>query len=447
MSEDYKEITLTVRMHGCRNCAASVSQITQGFAGLKHIKIDPFAETVKVQSVDAPLTARLLHAAGWQVEEIDASSVDERLDEDSIFLSKPADIGRHDPDLKCEPPSSKKPKLEDSSGPPKVNSNLVAILSTEAECRNPHNVPGWSVFVQRGRLLGFFHQQLISQKPLPGNLGHLKRIDGCRSSGSGDLVPVFLGLSEPCFRRTAAMKLVDKLLDVAPSEYVPSPRIPVDPIPTWVPFTAPITRLQQLLYSSSPIPISPVQSIHGWPTTLRADPLLESMLLVGRDDSASFFSLQEIQQQKHWLSHVSDLVQNAHSKSSRQSCAGLTGPPCAAILVDPHTNAMMAEAVTPTASASENASRLDHAIMLCVSANASLQRTSRAHKPSAYLCTGLDAYVSMEPCVMCAMALVHSRIHRVFCCARLPEKGGFSNVIRIHTEKKLNHRFSVFAPP
>jgi hypothetical protein len=31
-----------------------------------------------------------------------------------------------------------------------------------------------------------------------------------------------------------------------------------------------------------------------------------------------------------------------------------------------------------------------------------------------YLCTGYDVYLSKEPCLMCAMSLIHSRIRRLF---------------------------------
>ncbi|KAM4731710.1 putative inactive tRNA-specific adenosine deaminase-like protein 3 [Anableps anableps] len=60
-----------------------------------------------------------------------------------------------------------------------------------------------------------------------------------------------------------------------------------------------------------------------------------------------------------------------------------------------------------------------------------------------YICTGYDLYVTREPCVMCAMALVHSRIGRVFYGAASAD-GALGSRFKIHTQKDLNHRFEVY---
>ncbi|XP_036898318.1 probable inactive tRNA-specific adenosine deaminase-like protein 3 [Sturnira hondurensis] len=60
-----------------------------------------------------------------------------------------------------------------------------------------------------------------------------------------------------------------------------------------------------------------------------------------------------------------------------------------------------------------------------------------------YVCTGYDLYITREPCTMCAMALVHSRVQRVFYGAPSPD-GALGTRFRIHAQPDLNHRFQVF---
>ena len=52
-------------------------------------------------------------------------------------------------------------------------------------------------------------------------------------------------------------------------------------------------------------------------------------------------------------------------------------------------------------------------------------------------------YVTIEPCSMCAGALVLSRIPRVFFGAPEPKTGACGSVINIANHKSLNHRIEV----
>lgn len=61
-----------------------------------------------------------------------------------------------------------------------------------------------------------------------------------------------------------------------------------------------------------------------------------------------------------------------------------------------------------------------------------------------YLCTGYDIYLAWEPCAMCAMALVHQRIRRIFYAYPNPNAGALGSVHRLQGEKSLNHHYAVF---
>ncbi|XP_027200485.2 putative inactive tRNA-specific adenosine deaminase-like protein 3 [Dermatophagoides pteronyssinus] len=75
------------------------------------------------------------------------------------------------------------------------------------------------------------------------------------------------------------------------------------------------------------------------------------------------------------------------------------------------------------------------------------------HYKDDYLCTNYDCFLSQEPCIMCAMALTHSRIRRVFFydsktlssttivnkCHDQPY-----TVEKMHTSPFLNHRYEVW---
>ena len=66
---------------------------------------------------------------------------------------------------------------------------------------------------------------------------------------------------------------------------------------------------------------------------------------------------------------------------------------------------------------------------------------------SSYLLTGYDVYLSHEPCCMCAMALVHSRVGRVFFYSSQSSAkkfGALESAVKLHTINGLNHSFEVF---
>lgn len=65
------------------------------------------------------------------------------------------------------------------------------------------------------------------------------------------------------------------------------------------------------------------------------------------------------------------------------------------------------------------------------------------HKFGPYLCTGYSIYLLNEPCLMCSMALIHSRARRVF-YHRQRSHGALGSITKLHANKNLNHRYEVF---
>lgn len=61
-----------------------------------------------------------------------------------------------------------------------------------------------------------------------------------------------------------------------------------------------------------------------------------------------------------------------------------------------------------------------------------------------YYCQGCTVYCSHEPCVMCAMALVHSRIDMLVFYHKNEEHGGITKG-RLHLDRRLNHGYRVFS--
>ena len=49
-----------------------------------------------------------------------------------------------------------------------------------------------------------------------------------------------------------------------------------------------------------------------------------------------------------------------------------------------------------------------------------------------------------EPCVMCAMALVHSRVRRVVYALPDCEGGALGGALRLHAQRSLNHHYFVY---
>lgn len=60
-----------------------------------------------------------------------------------------------------------------------------------------------------------------------------------------------------------------------------------------------------------------------------------------------------------------------------------------------------------------------------------------------YRLPGCTLYVTLEPCAMCAGAIMHARISRVVFGAHDPKTGAAGSVIDLFAESRLNHHTTV----
>lgn len=66
-----------------------------------------------------------------------------------------------------------------------------------------------------------------------------------------------------------------------------------------------------------------------------------------------------------------------------------------------------------------------------------------AHEVGGWRLTGATIFVTLEPCVMCAGAIVLSRLDRVVFGAVDPKAGAVSSLYRVLDDQRLNHRVEV----
>jgi tRNA-specific adenosine deaminase 3 len=77
-------------------------------------------------------------------------------------------------------------------------------------------------------------------------------------------------------------------------------------------------------------------------------------------------------------------------------------------------------------------------------ASAASESAAVERRTDGYIMSDLDLYLSHEPCVMCSMALVHSRVSRLFYAKDFPERGAIGSGWGIHQHPGLNHHYKAF---
>jgi tRNA(adenine34) deaminase len=73
-----------------------------------------------------------------------------------------------------------------------------------------------------------------------------------------------------------------------------------------------------------------------------------------------------------------------------------------------------------------------HAEMMALRAAAQIEAN--------YRLPGSTLYVTLEPCIMCAGAMLHARVERVVFGAADPKTGAAGSVLNVFSEKQINHQ-------
>lgn len=78
------------------------------------------------------------------------------------------------------------------------------------------------------------------------------------------------------------------------------------------------------------------------------------------------------------------------------------------------------------------------------SAHAEIQAIrDAAQRLGNYRLVDCDLFVTLEPCAMCAGAIMHARIARLFYGASDPKTGACGSIVNLFQEKRLNHHAEV----
>ncbi|XP_066541911.1 probable inactive tRNA-specific adenosine deaminase-like protein 3 [Hoplias malabaricus] len=279
--------------------------------------------------------------------------------------------------------------------------------------------------------------------PLP-DLQHIKRVRACKDKNAPHPLQIILCLaSDVPMLESPSLTLAD-LLGSKPFDS----KGLGEPFLVQIPASPPLTRPQF------------EQASKHWPTSFHEDKQLTSAL------RGQLFSCSEKAKMREYMMTAIQAARSSHK---------LGMDAVGAVMVDPGSGQVIAVGHD----CRRDTHPLHHAVMVCIDlvahsqgggayryekfpackynvpnpqvttglsdTSASESHSSDIAKDSGqpYICTGYDLYVTREPCVMCAMGLVHSRISRVFYGAASPD-GALGTKYKIHCQRDLNHHFEVY---
>ena len=125
--------------------------------------------------------------------------------------------------------------------------------------------------------------------------------------------------------------------------------------------------------------------------------------------------------------HMEDALAEARAAFARAEM------PVGAVIVDPADNRIVARAGNRTRELRDPTA---HAEMLAIRAACAATGSERL--------TGLDLYITLEPCAMCAGAIAAARLARVCYAAPDPKSGGVEHGARVFVHRQTHHKPEVF---
>lgn len=127
------------------------------------------------------------------------------------------------------------------------------------------------------------------------------------------------------------------------------------------------------------------------------------------------------------VSEAADLLWMRHALKLARRAAELNEVPVGAVLV--RSGEIIAEGWNQPIAAHDPSA---HAEIVAVRAGAQALRNYRLN--------GLTLYVTLEPCAMCAGAIIHARLDRLVFGASDPKAGAVHSVYDLVSRPRLNHR-------
>ena len=140
--------------------------------------------------------------------------------------------------------------------------------------------------------------------------------------------------------------------------------------------------------------------------------------------SVKYKAVQKIMNDQYWLQHALNLAEKGCAQGE---------VPVGAVLIDAQGQILGEGWNQPIANSDPTA----HAEIVAMRA--------AAGQLNNYRLLNTTLYVTLEPCIMCAGAIVHARVQRVVFGTRDPKAGAVGSICNIFEFQGLNHKIAYMA--